>query len=68
MNAALHHIPLCPCAAGYFQVFFTQQGAPYNQDLGLTTTGAMQMNWLYRSEAYFWYFLPPITSILILYW
>ena len=38
---------------------FTQQVANYDQDLGVTTTGPMQMNWLLRSEAYAWYFLPP---------
>ena len=63
LHIVLYHI--CSYAAGYFQIFFTQQVAPYSQDLGLTTTGSMQMNWLYRSEAYFWYFLPPIISILI---
>ena len=55
-------------AAGYFEVMFTQQVANYDQDLGVTTTGPMQMNWLLRSEAYAWYFLPPVTSVLILYW
>ncbi|DBA80580.1 TPA: hypothetical protein ACH3X1_007841 [Trebouxia sp. C0004] len=54
--------------SGYFEVMFTQQVANYNQDLGLTTTGPMQMDWLLRSEAYAWYFLPPITSVLILWW
>ena len=58
-----------PCmAAGYFEVMFTQQVASYNQDLGVTTTAPMQMNWLLRSEAYAWYFLPPISSILVLWW
>ena len=47
---------------------FTQQVANYDQDLGVTTTGPMQMNWLLRSEAYAWYFLPPVTSVLILWW
>ena len=57
------------CAhAGYFEVMFTQQVAKYDQDLGVTTTGPMQMNWLLRSEAYAWYFLPPVTSVLILWW
>jgi hypothetical protein len=55
-------------AAGYFEVMFTQQVASYNQDLGVTNTAPMQMNWLLRSEAYAWYFLPPISSILILWW
>ncbi len=55
-------------AAGYFEVMFTQQVANYDQDLGVTITGPMQMNWLLRSEAYAWYFLPPVTSVLILYW
>jgi hypothetical protein len=55
-------------AAGYFEVMFTQQVANYDQDLGVTTTGPMQMNWLLRSQAYAWYFLPPITSVLILWW
>ena len=55
-------------AAGYFEVMFTQQVASYDQDLGVTTTGPMQMNWLLRSEAYAWYFLPPVTSVLILWW
>lgn len=54
--------------AGYFEVMFSQQVAPYNQDLGVTLTSPMQMNWLYRAEVYAWYFLPPITSILILWW
>ncbi len=54
--------------AGYFEVMFTQQVANYNQDLGVTSTGPMHMNWLLRSEAYAWYFLPPITSVLILWW
>lgn len=54
--------------AGYFEVMFTQQVANYNQDLGVTITSPMQMNWLLRSEAFAWYFLPPITSILILWW
>ena len=47
---------------------FTQQVANYDQDLGVLTTGPMQMNWLLRSEAYAWYFLPPVTSVLILWW
>lgn len=55
-------------AAGYFEVMFTQQVATYNQDLGVTNTAPMQMNWLLRSEAYAWYFLPPISSVLILWW
>ncbi|KAL0024068.1 hypothetical protein WJX79_002467 [Trebouxia sp. C0005] len=54
--------------SGYFEVMFTQQVANYDQDLGVTTTGPMQMNWLLRSQAYAWYFLPPITSVLILWW
>ena len=49
-------------------MMFTQQVANYDQDLGVTTTGPMQMNWLLRSQAYAWYFLPPITSVLILWW
>ena len=59
---------ICPCNAGYFEVMFTQQVANYDQDLGVTTTGPMQMNWLLRSQAYAWYFLPPVTSVLILWW
>ena len=55
-------------AAGYFEVMLTQQVATYNQDLGVTNTAPLQMNWLLRSEAYAWYFLPPISSILILWW
>lgn len=47
---------------------FSQQVTNYNQDLGVTKTSPMQMNWLLRCEAYAWYFLPPITSILILWW
>ena len=54
--------------AGYFEVMFTQQVAPYNQDLGVAITNHMYMNWLLRSEAFAWYFLPPITSVLILWW
>ncbi|KAL0024407.1 hypothetical protein WJX79_011128 [Trebouxia sp. C0005] len=54
--------------SGFFEVMFTQQVASYDQDLGVTTTGPMQMNWLLRSEAYAWYFLPPIASVLILWW
>ncbi|DBA96111.1 TPA: hypothetical protein ACH3X1_001605 [Trebouxia sp. C0004] len=54
--------------SGYFEVMFTQQVATYNQDLGVTNTAPMQMNWLLRSEAYAWYFLPPISSIFILWW
>ena len=60
--------PLSCMAAGYFEVMFTQQVATYNQDLGVTNTAPMQMNWLLRSEAYAWYFLPPISSVLILWW
>lgn len=47
---------------------FSQQVTNYNQDLGVTMTSPMQMNWLLRTQAYAWYFLPPITSILILWW
>lgn len=54
--------------AGYFEVMFTQQVAPYNQNLGVAITSHMHMNWLLRSEAFLWYFLPPITSVLILWW
>lgn len=56
------------CPAGYFEVMFTQQVGPYNQDLGVAITRHMHMNCLLRSEAYLWYFLPPITSVLILWW
>ena len=54
--------------AGYFGVMFSLQVTNYDQDLGVTQTSPMQMNWLLRCEAYAWYFLPPITSILILWW
>ena len=54
--------------AGYFEVMFTQQVAPYNQDLGVAVTSHMHMNRLLRCEAYLWYFLPPITSVLVLWW
>ena len=54
--------------AGYFEVMFTQQVADYDQDLGVSTTSAMNMNWLMRSEAFAWYFLPPISSVLVLFW
>ena len=54
--------------AGYFEVMFTQQVAAYNQELGVNSTSAMSMNRLLRSEAYAWYFLPPISSIFILWW
>lgn len=54
--------------AGYFGVMFSQQVTNYDQDLGVTMTSPMQMNWLLRSQAFAWYFLPPITSILILWW
>ncbi len=54
--------------AGYFEVMFTQQVASYDQDLGVTITNPMQMNWLLRSEAYAWYFLPPVSSVSILWW
>ena len=47
---------------------FTQQVADYNQDLGVNSTSSMNMNSLMRSEAYAWYFLPPISSVLILWW
>lgn len=47
---------------------FSQQVTNYDQDLGVSMTSSMQMNWLLRSEAYAWYFLPPITSIFILWW
>ena len=47
---------------------FTQQVADYNQDLGVNITSSMIMNWLLRCEAYAWYFLPPVTSVLILWW
>ena len=47
---------------------FTQQVSPYNQDLGVAVTSHMHMNRLLRCEAYLWYFLPPITSVLILWW
>ena len=47
---------------------FTQQVADYNQDVGVSMTSSMIMNWLLRSEAYAWYFLPPVTSVLILWW
>ena len=56
------------CYAGYFEVMFTQQVAPYNQNLGVTITSHMHMNWLLRFEAFLWYFLPPVTSVLILWW
>lgn len=55
-------------AAGYFEVMFTQQVAAYNQNLGVAITSHMHMNWLLRLEAFLWYFLPPITSVLILWW
>ena len=54
--------------AGYFEVMFTQQVANYNQDLAVSITSAMIMNWLMRCQAFAWYFLPPISSILILWW
>ena len=54
--------------AGYFEVMFTQQVAAYNQNLGVAFTSSMRMNWLLRCEAYLWYFLPPVTSVLILWW
>lgn len=47
---------------------FSQQVTNYDQDLGVIMTSPMQMNWLLRSQAFAWYFLPPITSILILWW
>ena len=54
--------------AGYFEVMFTQQVADYDQDLGVASTSAVSMNPLLRSEAYAWYFLPPLSSVLILFW
>lgn len=65
--SALKGVNVCH-AAGYFEVMFTQQVAPYNQDLGANSTSPMRMNRLLRSEAYAWYFLPPISSIFILWW
>ncbi|KAL0020782.1 hypothetical protein WJX79_001465 [Trebouxia sp. C0005] len=50
--------------SGYFEVMFTQQVASYNQDLGVTITAPMQMNWLLRSEAYAWFLRVIIVSSL----
>ena len=47
---------------------FTQQVADYNQALAVSITSTMIMNWLMRALAFAWYFLPPISSILILWW
>ena len=47
---------------------FTQQVAPYNQDLGVNITSHMHMNPLLRSQAFAWYFLPPVVSVLLLWW
>lgn len=59
---------VCWAYAGFFEVMFTQQVANYDQDLGVTITSPIKMNWLLRSEAYAWYFLPPVTSVLLLWW
>ena len=55
-------------AAVYFEVMFTQQVAAYNQDLGVSSTAALNMNLLMRCLAFAWYFIPPVSSILILWW
>ena len=46
---------------------FTQQVGDYNQDLAVSITSSMNMDWLMRSQAFTWYFLPPISSVLVLY-
>ena len=55
-------------AAGYFEVMFTQQVADYNQDLGVASTSAMNMNVLMSCLAFAWYYIPPVSSILVLWW